>query len=152
MLALAVPVLGFGARPTLRRAALYAAPADRRERGRRARPRAGDVRDAADGMGMSPCGCSRDVELPLAAPVILAGIRVSVTIGIGTATIGSTVGALTLGTPIIDGLPARTRPMCCRARSLVALLAISSIASSRTWCDWARRRSGTLTSGARAVG
>lgn len=44
------------------------------------------------------------VELPLAAPVIIAGVRTSVIINIGTATIASTVGANTLGTPIIIGL------------------------------------------------
>ena len=47
------------------------------------------VRDAARGMGLSRWQMLRDVELPLAMPVILAGVRVSVTIGIGTATIGS---------------------------------------------------------------
>ena len=55
-------------------------------------------------MGYSPLRLLREIELPLAAPVILAGIGVSVVIAIGTATIGSTVGAVTLGTPIIDGL------------------------------------------------
>ncbi|MDE4771661.1 hypothetical protein PXW85_27140, partial [Klebsiella pneumoniae] len=44
------------------------------------------------------------VARALAAPVILAGIRTSVIVNIGTATIASTVGASTLGTPIIIGL------------------------------------------------
>ena len=43
------------------------------------------VRDAAEGMGLSAWQRLRDVELPLAAPAILAGVRVSVTIAIGTA-------------------------------------------------------------------
>ena len=60
-------------------------------------------------------GCAMS-DLPLAAPVILAGIRVSVTIAIGTATIGSTVGALTLGTPIFDGLVANKLPFRDRGR------------------------------------
>jgi osmoprotectant transport system permease protein len=50
------------------------------------------VRDAAEGLGLSPWQQLRDVDLPLAAPVMLSGIRISVTIAIGTATIGSTVG------------------------------------------------------------
>ena len=62
--------------------------------------------------------------MPLAAPVILAGVRVSVTISIGTATIGSTVGALTLGTPIFDGLVANKLPFVIEGAVLVALLAI----------------------------
>ncbi len=66
----------------------------------------------------------RDVELPLAAPAILAGVRVSVTIAIGTATIGSTVGALTLGTPIFDGLASNKLPFVIQGAVLVALFAI----------------------------
>ena len=124
VLALAVPALGFGARPTIVAlflygllpilenaiAALDSVPVALREAGR--------------GMGLSPWQMLRDVELPLAAPVILAGIRVSVTIGIGTATIGSTVGALTFGTPIFDGLAGNKLPYVLQGAVLVALFAI----------------------------
>lgn len=44
------------------------------------------------------------VELPLAMKVIMAGIRISVVINIGTATIAAVVGAGGLGSPIIAGL------------------------------------------------
>src|SRR5438105_2579000 len=80
--------------------------------------------DSFFGMGLSPWQLLRDVELPLAAPVILAGVRVSVTIAIGTATIGSTVGALTLGTPIFDGLAANKLPFVLQGAVLIALFAI----------------------------
>ena len=56
--------------------------------------------------------------------MILAGVRVSVTIGIGTATIGSTVGALTLGTPIFDGIGGNKVPFVLQGAILVALFAI----------------------------
>src|SRR5437763_8841909 len=82
------------------------------------------TREAARGMGLSPWHLLRDVDLPLAAPLILAGVRVSVTIAIGTATIGSTVGALTLGTPIFDGLAASKVPFVLQGAVLVALFAI----------------------------
>jgi osmoprotectant transport system permease protein len=49
---------------------------------------------------------------------------VSVTIAIGTATIGSTVGALTLGTPIFDGLAGNKLPFVIQGAALVALFAI----------------------------
>ena len=75
-------------------------------------------------MGLSAWQRLRDVELPLAAPAILAGVRVSVTIAIGTATIGSTVGALTLGTPIFDGLAGNKLPFVIQGAVLVALFAI----------------------------
>ena len=75
-------------------------------------------------MGLSPFQVLRQVELPLAAPVILAGVRTSVTIAIGTATIGSVVGAVTLGTPIFDGLVVNRLPFVIEGAVLVALFAI----------------------------
>jgi osmoprotectant transport system permease protein len=44
------------------------------------------------------------VEMPLSARVILAGVRISVVINIGTAMIGAVIGAGGLGSPIIAGL------------------------------------------------
>ena len=124
VLALAVPALGFGPRPTLVALFLYGLLpiVENAIAGLEGVPPA--VRDAATGMGLSAWQRLRDVELPLAAPAILAGVRVSVTIAIGTATIGSTVGALTLGTPIFDGLAANKLPFVIQGAVLVALFAI----------------------------
>ncbi len=82
------------------------------------------VREAAVGMGLSPLQILRDVELPLAAPTILAGIRTSVIVNIGTAAIGSTVGALTLGTPIIDGLVGDKLPYVLQGAVVVGAFAV----------------------------
>jgi osmoprotectant transport system permease protein len=124
VLAIAVPLIGFGAWPTVVALFLYGLLPiiENAIAGLEGVPQA--VREAADGMGLSPWQRLRTVELPLAAPVILAGIRVSVTIAIGTATIGSTVGALTLGTPIFDGLVANKLPFVIEGAVLVALFAI----------------------------
>jgi osmoprotectant transport system permease protein len=124
VLALAVPALGFGPRPTAMALFLYGLLpiVENSIAGIEGVPTA--VRDAASGMGLSRWQLLRDVELPLAAPVILAGVRVSVTIGIGTATIGSAVGALTLGTPIFDGLAGNKLPYVIQGAVLVALFAI----------------------------
>ncbi len=81
--------------------------------------------EAADGTGFSPLGRLWRIELPLAAPLILAGVRTSVIIGIGTATIGSTVGALTLGSPIIDGLSGGNPAFVLQGTVLVALFAVA---------------------------
>ncbi len=104
VLALAVPAFGYGAVPTFVALTIYGVLPILKNTlaGLAGIPAA--VSDAAAGMGLSPCQILRRVELPLAAPVILAGIRISVIVNIGTATIGSTVGAVTLGTPIIGGL------------------------------------------------
>ncbi len=124
VLALAVPALGFGSRPTAVALFLYGLLpiVENSIAGIEGVPEA--VRDAASGVGLSRCQVLRAVELPLAAPVILAGVRVSVTIGIGTATIGSAVGALTLGTPIFDGLAGNKLPYVIQGAVLVALFAI----------------------------
>ena len=124
VLALAVPALGFGPRPTIVALLLYGVLPILHNAiaGLEGVPEA--AREAASGMGMTGWQRLRDVELPLAAPVILAGVRVSVTIGIATATIGSTVGALTLGTPIFDGLSGNKLPFVIQGAVLVALFAI----------------------------
>ncbi len=124
VLALAVPALGFGPWPTIVALFLYGLLpiVENALAGLDDVPRA--VREAAEGMGLSAWQILRDVELPLALPAILAGIRVSVTIAIGTATIGSTVGALTLGTPIFDGLAGNKLPFVIQGAVLAALFAI----------------------------
>jgi osmoprotectant transport system permease protein len=62
-----------------------------------------DTVDAARGMGMSGAQVVRQVELPLALPLIFGGIKTSTVNVIATATIAPLVGVLTLGDPIISG-------------------------------------------------
>lgn len=62
------------------------------------------VREAAVAMGMTDGQILRLVELPLAAPVILTGVRVAVVISVGAATVAAAVGAGGLGTYIFRGL------------------------------------------------
>jgi osmoprotectant transport system permease protein len=62
------------------------------------------VREAAVAMGMTDWQILRQVELPLAMPVILTGVRVAVVICVGVATIAAAVGAGGLGTYIFRGL------------------------------------------------
>jgi osmoprotectant transport system permease protein len=104
VLALAVPAFGYGPAPTMIALTLYGILPILKNTlaGLGSVPAA--VREAGAAMGLTRFQLLRDVELPLAAPTILAGIRISVIINIGTAAIGSTVGAVTLGNPIIGGL------------------------------------------------
>jgi osmoprotectant transport system permease protein len=62
------------------------------------------VREAAVGMGLNSRELLWHVEMPLAAPVILAGVRVATVISIGTATIAAAIGAGGLGEFIFRGL------------------------------------------------
>jgi osmoprotectant transport system permease protein len=104
VLALAVPLVGFGEKPTLIALFLYGLLPifENTIVGLRSCPAA--VLEAASGMGMSGLQKLFSVELPLAMPLILEGIRISLVINIGTATIGSTVAAKGLGEVIIAGL------------------------------------------------
>ena len=62
------------------------------------------IKEAAEAMGMTDWQILKMVELPLALPVILTGIRVAVVISVGVATIAAVVGAGGLGTYIFRGL------------------------------------------------
>ena len=62
------------------------------------------VVEAADGLGMTSGERLRFVELPLAFPVVLAGIRVAVVVGVGLATIAAAIGAGGLGVLIYRGV------------------------------------------------
>jgi len=62
------------------------------------------LREAARGMGMTNIQRLRDVEIPLATPVILAGVRTAVVINIGITAIATYIGAGGLGTYISRGI------------------------------------------------
>ncbi len=104
VLALAVPALGFGFRPTVVALFLYGLLPVVRNTITGIENVSQDVREAAYGMGMSSWQVLLRVELPLALGVIMSGIRTSAVINIGTATVGATIGAGGLGSPIIAGL------------------------------------------------
>ena len=124
VLALAVPVVGFGVKPTLIALVLYGLLPifENTITGLKEVPE--NVVEAARGMGLDPTQQLFRVELPLALPVILAGIRLSVVINMGTATIGSTVAAKGLGEVIIAGLLTSNTSFILQGGIIVALLAV----------------------------
>lgn len=124
VLALAVPVVGFGELPALIALALYGLlpVVQATVAGLQAVPL--PVREAARGMGLSDWQQLTQVEVPLALPVWLSGVRTSVIINIGTAAIASTVGAKTLGSPIIVGLSGFNTAYVLQGALLVGLLAV----------------------------
>jgi len=66
----------------------------------------------------------RDVRLPLAAPVIMAGIRTAAVIDVGTATLAAFIGAGGLGEPIVAGLALSDTRMVLSGAIPAALLAL----------------------------
>ena len=124
VLALAMPVLGFGFWPTIIALFLYGMfpVVSSTIAGLEGVP--GPVLEAARGMGMSPAQVLFRVELPLAARVIMSGIRTSVAINIGTATVGAAIGTGGLGVPIIGGLAVQNLAYVVEGALAAALLAV----------------------------
>ena len=124
VLALAVPVLGFGTLPAIAALFLYSLLPIVRNTLVGLEGVSAEVREAAIGMGMTQRQLLWHVEMPLAAPVIVAGIRTSVTINIATAAIGATMGASNLGDPIISGIVNGNTAHVLQGAVLIALLAL----------------------------
>lgn len=82
------------------------------------------VREAGLGMGMRDRELLRLVELPLAAPVILAGVRIATVVGIGTATIAAAIGAGGLGVYIFRGVATVNDTLILAGALPAALLAL----------------------------
>lgn len=124
VLALAVPAVGFGLAPTLIALFLYGLLPifENTMTGLQTLPAA--TVEAARGMGMTPAQRLLKVELPLAASLILEGVRLSLVISIGTATIGSTVATPGLGEVIIAGLSADNNAYVLQGAVVVALMAM----------------------------
>ncbi|QGY05424.1 ABC transporter permease [Methylobacterium mesophilicum SR1.6/6] len=142
VLALAVPVVGFGTVPTLIALILYGLlpvfetaltglggldPA---------------LMEAARGTGMTDRQRLVAVELPLALPMILSGIRVSAVFGLATATLGSTVAASTLGEAIVSGLLTGNTAYVLQGGLTVAAMAILIDAGFQNLQLRAARRAG----------
>jgi osmoprotectant transport system permease protein len=83
-----------------------------------------EVVEAARGMGMRSWQVLRQVELPLATPVIMAGIRTASVQIIATATLGALVATGGLGTFITDGLAVSDTASILTGALLVAILAV----------------------------
>lgn len=83
------------------------------------------VREAGVAMGMSPGELLRMVELPLALPSIVAGVRVAAVVGVGSATIAAAIGAGGLGAYIYRGLSMVDSTVILAGAIPAALLALS---------------------------
>jgi osmoprotectant transport system permease protein len=95
------------------------------------------VVEAARGMGMSPAQLLARVELPLAWPVILAGIRTAAVVNVGTAALATFIGAGGLGEVIQAGIANQTDRLLYAGASLTGLLALA--------VDWAAGLLAALT-------
>jgi osmoprotectant transport system permease protein len=104
VLALAIPLVGFGFKPVILALFVYSCFPIISNTVSGLNSLSRDLLDASRGLGMTEMQILLKTELPLAAPVIVAGIRTSTIINIGTATIGAVAGAGGLGTVLMAGL------------------------------------------------
>ena len=119
-----VPLLGIGVVPALGALFLYGLlPIVRNTHAGLASIPA-DLREAAIALGLTPTERLRHVELPLATRTILAGIKTSAVVAVGSATIAAFIGAGGFGEPISTGLSLNDVPTILQGAVPAALLAL----------------------------
>lgn len=124
LLAFMIPLLGIGVIPALVALFLYSLYPILRNTYTGVRDAAPDAVGAAWALGMTPRQILRHVRLPLAAPIIMAGIRTAAVINVGTATLAAFIGAGGLGDLIAAGLALSDTRMILSGALPAALLAL----------------------------
>ncbi len=104
ILAFMLPLLGVGVLPAVVALWLYALYPIARGTYTGVREADRDAVEAAEALGMTPLQRLLRVRLPLAAPVIMAGVRTAAVLTVGAATLAAFIGAGGLGEPIVAGL------------------------------------------------
>ena len=124
ILALALPLLGIGFASALVALTALAIPPILINASTGLREVSKDVIDAARGMGLSGGQILSRIQLPIAAPVIFAGIRTSAVQTVASATLATFIGAGGLGDLIVEGLQRRGPEILLAGAISVAILAI----------------------------
>lgn len=154
LLAFLLPLLGIGTRPAIAALTLYALlPIVRNTHTGLAEVPA-QVREAARGLGFTPRQQLWMVDIPLALPVIVAGIRTAAVIGVGVATLAAAIGAGGLGVFIFQGLAMVHTPLVLLGAvpaALLALLVDGAIGAVQTWTAPARKAADSSTSNRRWI-
>ena len=104
LLVFMIPLLGIGAAPAMVALFLYSLLPIVRNTYAGLQDIAPSLRESAEVLGLPPGAILRRIELPLAARSILAGVKTSAVINIGTATLGALIGAGGYGQPILTGI------------------------------------------------
>jgi osmoprotectant transport system permease protein len=125
LLAFMIPLLGIGLVPAIVALILYSLYPIVRNTFTGVRDADPSAVDAARALGMTDGQILRQVRLPLAAPVIMAGIRTAAVIDVGTATLAAFIGAGGLGEPIVSGLALSDTRMILSGAIPAALLALA---------------------------
>lgn len=126
LLVFMIPLLGIGTWPAIAALFLYSLLPIVRNTHQGITGIGADLRDSADALGLSPRANLWSVELPLAAPAILAGVKTAAVINVGTATLGALVGAGGFGQPILTGIRLADTSLILEGAIPAALLALAA--------------------------
>lgn len=146
LFSLLVPITGLTAKTAIIGLALYSLTILVRNTlaGLRAVP--ADARESAIGLGYSPTRLLFDVELPLALPVIMAGLRVATVSTVALVTIGSVVSYGGLGNMLAQGIDDDFKAQILTTSVLVVLLALAFdgllVLTQRALTPWTRTAGG----------
>jgi osmoprotectant transport system permease protein len=124
LLAFMIPVFGIGAKPAVAALFLYSLLPILNNTATALLSIDPVLRKVSVGMGLTAWQRLRYIELPLAAPTILVGIKTAAVINIGTATLAAFVGAGGLGEPIVTGLALNDPGLILQGAVPAALLAV----------------------------
>ena len=124
LLVFMIPLLGLGSPPAVAALFLYSLLPIVRNTYTGLHDIPNSVRESADALGLTAAARLRLVELPMSARAILAGIKTSAVINVGTATIGAIIGAGGYGQPILTGLELRNTSLILQGAVPAALLAL----------------------------
>jgi len=124
LLAFMIPILGVGVVPAIVALWIYSLFPILRNTFTGVRDAAPQAVEAGTALGMTAAQVLRQVRLPLAAPVIMAGVRTAAVITVGTATLAAFIGAGGLGEPIVTGLQLANTQMILSGALPAAALAL----------------------------
>ncbi len=131
LLVVMIPLLGIGSRPAIVALFLYGLLPIVRNTAAGLGGIPGDLRESAEALGLPPRARLWRIELPLAAPSILAGIQTAAVINVGTATLGALIGAGGYGQPILTGIRLDDTGLILEGAVPAALLALAVSAAVR---------------------
>lgn len=133
IIALIVPLLGYGDKAVIIGVAIYGVLPIMQNTFTGFEQVSPDVLDAAKGLGLNRFQQIVQVKMPLALPVILAGVRTALILSISSVTLGAAAGSGGLGIPIILGLRSQNFVLILQGTIPIALMALIADQSLRIW-------------------
>ena len=124
LLVFMIPLLGIGTWPAVAALFLYSLLPIVRNTHQGLTGISAELQDSARALGLPPAAVLRRIELPLASPAIVAGIKTAAVINVGTATLGALVGAGGFGQPILTGIRLADTSLILEGAIPAALLAL----------------------------